>query len=69
MHVSNFITFTTDYSIVTLISWKCKSVTTYNFCFNRVRDLISFLVDQILKSIHENVQTIENLSRITALVA
>ena len=42
---------------------------TYNFCLNRVSDLISFLVDETLISIYENFQTIENRCRITAVVA
>ena len=49
------------FSIVTLIAWKCKSLTTYNFCFNRVRYLNSFQVDKKSKSIDENVQTIESV--------
>ena len=47
---------------------QCKSLTTYNVCFIRVRDLISFLVDQNLESIYENVPAIENRPRITAVV-
>ena len=40
-----------------------------NFCFNRARDLISSVVYQKLNFIDENVQTIENRSRITAVLA
>ena len=54
--------------IVTLIALKSKFLTTYNFCFIHVIDLISFLVDQKFKSIYENVQTGENRPRITAVV-
>ena len=48
---------------------KSKSSTAYNFCFGRARDLIIFLIDRKFKFINEIVQNIDNLSRITAVVA
>ena len=68
MHVSNYPRCILV-KIFTLIAFKCKSLNTYNFCFICVRDQISFLVEQNLKSFYGNVQTIENLSIITAVVA
>ena len=39
-----------------LHAWKSKSLTAYNSCYERARDLISFPVDRKLESISENVK-------------
>ena len=48
---------------------KLKSSTAYNFCFGRARDLIFFLIGRKFEFINEIVQNIDNLPRITAVVA
>ena len=44
----------------------CKSLIANNCCYECASDLISFLVDRILKSFHIHVRNIENRPRITA---
>ena len=46
-------------------AWIWKSLITNNFCYERARDLISFSVDQKLKTIIINVKHNENWSTIT----
>ena len=52
---------------INLHAWNCQSSTTYNFCHECARDLISFQVDQKYEMICENDKNIDPKLRLWSL--